>query len=129
MTSCDSLGDSVAGEEAGEGSGEEVVEPWPGWPESHGMTNAAIVAENKPHYIFRVNLRCWCRGKLTNNKDSQRQGADLHLFSEVRVSSHHVPPRSVRSRLRVGLKCQKNRTVVGKFGLGQTEEDSVRLLP
>jgi hypothetical protein len=63
-------------------------------------------------------------GAVVTNNDSQRQGFDLHLLSKVRVSSHHVPPRSVSERRREGPKCQKNRTIVGKFGLGQAEEDS-----
>jgi hypothetical protein len=65
---------------------------------------------------------------VTNNKDSQRQGPDLHLPSEVRVSSHHVPPRTVGTRRTAGLKGQKNGTVVGNFDPGQAEEDSDRLL-
>jgi hypothetical protein len=95
--------------------------------ESHGTINAATVAENKPHYIYRVSQRCQCwRGG--NQQDSQRQGADLHLRSKFRTSSHHVPLRSVGTRTRVGLKGRKNRRVVGKFDLGQVEEDSDRLL-
>ena len=66
---------------------------------------------------------------VSNIKDPQRQGSDQHPLSEFRISSHHVPPRSVGARRRVGLKCQKNGTVVGKFRLGQVEEDSDHLLP
>jgi hypothetical protein len=65
---------------------------------------------------------------VTNNKDSQRQGSNLHLLLEVRISSHHIPLRSVGARRGVRLKCQKNGTVVGKFSLGLAEEDSDRLL-
>ena len=66
---------------------------------------------------------------VSNNKDSQRQGSDQHPLSKVRISSHHAPPRSVGARRGMGLKCQKSGTVVEKFGLGQVEEDSDRLLP
>ena len=68
-------------------------------------------------------------GAVVTNKDSRRQGSDLYLLSNARVSSHHVPPRFVGTRQRVGLKCQKNGIVVGKFDLGLVEEDSDHLLP
>jgi hypothetical protein len=94
--------------------------------ESQGMINPPSVAANKPHYIFRVSASVGA--VVTNNKDSQRQGSDLHLRSEFRISSHDVPPRSVGASTRVGLKGRKNGTVVGKFDLGRVEEDSDRLL-
>ena len=53
---------------------------------------------------------------VSNIKGSQRQGSDQHLLSDVHI---YVPPQSVGERRGVGLKCQKNRTVIGKFGLGQ----------
>jgi hypothetical protein len=63
------------------------------------------------------------------HNDLQRRGSKLYRLSKVHIFSCCVPLRSVGIIRREGLKCQKNGTVVGRFDLGQSEEDSDRLLP
>ena len=65
----------------------------------------------------------WYSGNQHNNL--QRRGSNLNRLSKVHIFSCRIPLRSVGTRWREELKCQKNGTVVGKFYLEQAEVDAI----